>query len=114
MPDNVVLHLMLEKLNNSHGQLNNSYNLAIKVIEQKTFCTGTLRFNKTNTPQYDVVESKLKKGETIAKDFQGVMIRKWRDKRDVSYISTELKNNLALSKNRNGKEQLKPEAYFKL
>jgi len=39
----------------------------------------------------------------------GVMIGKWKDKRDVMYISTEFKNNLIFSKNKKGKEKLKPE-----
>jgi len=64
--------------------------------------------NRKNTPQ-DVVDSKLIKGETVARYSQGVMIGKWKDKRDVGYISTEFKNNLILTKNRNGKEQFKPE-----
>jgi len=53
--------------------------------------------------------SKLKKGETVARYSQGVMIGKWKDKRNVSYISTRFKNNVIISKNRNGKEQFKPE-----
>lgn len=109
---NVVLHLMSEKLNNGHAlymdNFYNSYDLASKLIEKNTFCTGTLRLNRKNTPK-DVVISKLKKGETVARYSQGVMIGKWRDKRDVAYISTEFKNNMIISKNRNGKEQLKPE-----
>lgn len=109
---NVVLHLMSEKLNNGHAlymdNFYNSFDLASKLTEKKTFCTGTLRLNRKNTPQ-DVVESKLKKGETVARYPQGVMIGKWKDKRDVGYISTEFKNNLILTKNRNGKEQFKPE-----
>ncbi|XP_025423083.1 piggyBac transposable element-derived protein 4-like [Sipha flava] len=109
---NVVLHLMSEKLNNGHAlymdNFYNSFDLASKLIEKKTFCTGKLRLNRKNTPQ-DVVESKLKKGETVARYSQGVMIGKWKDKRDVGYISTEFKNNLIITKNRNGKEQFKPE-----
>jgi len=37
------------------------------------------------------------------------MIGKWRDNRDVGYISTEFKNNLILTKYRNCKEQFIPE-----
>ena len=64
--------------------------------------------NRKNTLQV-VVELKLNKDETVSRFCQGVMIGKWRDKRDVGYISTEFKNNLILTKNRNGKEQFKPE-----
>uniref|UniRef100_A0A2S2NHQ3 PiggyBac transposable element-derived protein 4 n=1 Tax=Schizaphis graminum TaxID=13262 RepID=A0A2S2NHQ3_SCHGA len=64
----------------------NSFDLASKLIEKKTYCTGTLRLNRKNTP-HDVAYQL----------------------RDVAYLSTEFKNNLILTKNRNGKEQLKPE-----
>jgi len=52
---------------------------------------------------------KLNKCETVAKYAEGVMIGKWIDKRDVTYISTKFKNNMILSKNRNGIELMKPE-----
>jgi hypothetical protein len=39
----------------------------------------------------------------------GVLVGKWKNKRDVIYISTELKNNLILTKNKKGQEKLKPE-----
>lgn len=88
---NVVLHLMSEKLNNDRAlymdNFYNIYDLASKLIEKNTFCTGTLRLNRKNTPK-DVVMSKLKKGKTVARYSHGVMIGKWGDKRDVAYIST--------------------------
>lgn len=109
---NVVLHLMSEKLNNGHslymGSFYNSFYLATKLIQERTFCTGTLRVNMINVPM-DVVMAKLKKYDTIARYSQGVMIGKWKDKREVAYISTEFKNNVVLSANKNGKKQVKPE-----
>ncbi|CAI6347899.1 unnamed protein product [Macrosiphum euphorbiae] len=39
----------------------------------------------------------------------GVLVGKWKDKRDVLYISTEFKNNLILAKNKKDREELKPE-----
>jgi len=39
----------------------------------------------------------------------GVLVGKWKDKRDLMYISTEFKNNLILAKNKMGKDKLKPE-----
>lgn len=109
---NVVLHLMAEKLNNGHSlymdNFYNSFDLATKLIQQNTYCTGTLRSERKNTP-IDVKQAKLKKGETIARYSQGVVIGKWKDKREVTYISTEFKNNIVVSTNRRGKEQLKPE-----
>jgi hypothetical protein len=39
----------------------------------------------------------------------GILVGKWKDKRDVIYISTEFKNNLILAKNKKDHEKLKPE-----
>lgn len=86
---NVVLHLMAEKLNNGHSlymdNFYNSFDLATKLIQQNTYCTGTLRSERKNTP-IDVKQAKLKKGETLARYSQGVVIGKWKDKREVTYI----------------------------
>jgi len=109
---NVVLHLMSEKLNNGHSiYMDNFYNsidLAEQLLQKKTYCTGTLRSNRKRIPEA-VVKSKLKPGETKAMYSNGVLVGKWKDKRDVMYISTEFKNNLILAKNKKGQEKLKPE-----
>lgn len=104
----MVLHLTSEKLNNDHAiytdNFYNSYNFASKLILKNTLCTGTLRLNRKSTPK-DVVLLKSKKGKTVARYSQSVVIGKWKDKRDVAYIYTEFKNNVILSKNLNGKEK---------
>lgn len=109
---NVVLHLMDEKFKNGYSlymdYFYNSFDLATKLIQRNTYCTGTLRSNRKNTP-IEVIKTKLKKDETITRYSQGVMIEKWNDKREVFYISSEFKNNMVLSTNKRGKEQLKPE-----
>lgn len=38
-----------------------------------------------------------------------MVIGKWRDKREVAYISTEFKNNLVVSTNKRGQNKTKPE-----
>lgn len=53
-------------------------------------------------------EKKLKKGETVAKYANGVMIGKWKDKRDVTYISNEYENNIIETTNRRGEIKSKP------
>lgn len=109
---NVVLHLMAEKLKNGHSlymdNFYNSFDLATKLIQQNTYCTGILRSERKNIP-IKIIQAKLKKDETIARYSQGVVIGKWRARREVAYISTEFKNNLVASKNRKCKEKLKPE-----
>ncbi|KAE9521286.1 hypothetical protein AGLY_018305 [Aphis glycines] len=108
----VVLHLMSEKLENGHSlymdNFYNSFDLATSLIQKNTYCTGTLRINRKNTP-VEVKQAKLKKGENIARYSNGVVIGKWRDKREVAYISTEFKNNLVVSTNKRGHNKTKPE-----
>jgi hypothetical protein len=52
-----------------------------------------LRVNRKNTPK-QVTTAKLKAGETVANYASGVLVAKWRDKRDVTFISTEFENRL--------------------
>lgn len=87
----------------------NSYHLACKLLSRNTYCTGTLRFDRKDNP-VEVKNAKLKKGETIARYCNGVMIAKWKDKRDIFYISTEFGNNLKKYYNRRQEEKEKPEA----
>ncbi|KAK5648157.1 hypothetical protein RI129_003049 [Pyrocoelia pectoralis] len=108
---NVVLHLLEGKLDQGHcvfmDNYYNSFTLSRQLLERKTHTTGTLRIDRKYSPK-SVKEAKLKKGETVAKYANNVMIGKWRDKRDVTYISTEFKNNLQTFFNKRGKEVSKP------
>jgi hypothetical protein len=76
---NVVLHLMEEKLNTGHSifmdNFYNSYDFAQKLLEKNTYCIGTLRENRLNTPK-DVVTAKLKVGKPVSKYSNNVMIGK--------------------------------------
>lgn len=107
----VVLHLMRNYLHSGHSvymdNFYNSYDLAKSLISQSTFCTGTLRKDRKGSPK-DIMQAKLKRGQTMAKYLDGVMIGKWFDKRDVTYISTEFKNEMEVVKNRRGVEKEKP------
>lgn len=85
----------------------NTYELVKRLAERKTHCTGTIRSNRKTLPK-EVVEAKLKKGETLAKYADGVMIGKWRDKRFVMYISNEYKNDMVETQNRRNETKLKP------
>lgn len=110
----VVMHLMEGKLNMGHSlymdNYYNSFELASKLLRNNTYCTGTLRNNRKFNPD-KVMGAKLKKGETIAQYADGVMIGKWRDKRVVTYISTESKNEMVTfiqKKKKTNNEKQKP------
>ncbi|KAG5863278.1 hypothetical protein JTB14_015383 [Gonioctena quinquepunctata] len=107
----VVLHLMENKLNVGHhlymDNYYNSFDLAKNLSNQGTNCTGTLRLDRKNVP-IDVKNAKLAKGNTIARYAEGIMIMKWRDKRDVSYKSTEFENNMIEIETRRKEKVNKP------
>lgn len=85
----IVLHLLKEYFGYGHAvfmdHFYNSYELAWELLNQKTYCTGTLNEKRRHNPK-DVVTEKLKKGETVSKYSDGVMIAKWRDKRVYLFI----------------------------
>lgn len=94
---NVVLKLMQGKLGNGHSlYMDNFYNsvpLAKKLLSNRTYCTGTLRASRKFVPK-EVKETRLKKSETIERYAEGIMVAKWKDKRVVTYISTEWENDI--------------------
>jgi hypothetical protein len=108
---NVVLHLLHEKLDVGHAiymeNFYNSYNLAKQLLDRKTYSTGTLRVNRKNTPK-QVTTAKLKAGETVANYANGVLVAKWRDKRDVTFVSTEFENRLVDYFDKRGNSKSKP------
>lgn len=112
---NIVMHLTEEKLDVGHSiymdNYYNSYELAIQLLSRKTYCTGTLRVDRKSNP-VDVKVAKLKRGERIVRYTNGVMIAKWRDNRDVMYISTEFRDNLIKYFNKRHQEKEKPEAIY--
>lgn len=95
--DKVVMYLMRHRLNLGHSiymdNYYSSFKLASTLLRNDTYCTGTLRVNRKYTPS-DVKDSKLKKGETIARYSKGVMIGAWKDQRKVVYLSSEFENNM--------------------
>lgn len=113
---NVVLHLLDGRLDIGHSvymdNFYNSYDLAVKLLDRNTYCTGTYRTDRKNTPP-EVKGAKLKKGETVAKySHNGVLIGKWRDKREVAYISTEFENEMIAFRDKLGRDRKKPKPVF--
>ncbi|KAK9703836.1 Transposase IS4 [Popillia japonica] len=109
--EKVVMHLMHDKLDVGHhifmGNFYNDYELATKLLTRRTNCTGTLRKDRKNTPE-NVKKAKLTKGAAVANYAKGVMIGKWRDKREVYYISTEYENDMVEIENRRKQKVRKP------
>lgn len=111
--EKVVMYLMKEKLGNGHSlfmdNFYNSYSLSAKLLSKMTYSTGTLRLNRKHVPD-DVKSTVLKKGETIARYGEGIMIGKWKDKRVVTYISSQYENEMVdfLTKRRTIKKKPMP------
>ena len=61
--------------------------LAQTLKSLKTDCVGTLRLSRKDIPQ-TVKDKKLKKGELVAQHSGPVSVLKWKDKKDVTMIST--------------------------
>lgn len=62
--------------------------LARVLLKNKTHLIGTLRKNRKHLPK-DVVGAKLKKNEIVGKQCEdGIVVLKWKDKRDVLMLST--------------------------
>ncbi|XP_050308036.1 piggyBac transposable element-derived protein 4-like [Anthonomus grandis grandis] len=67
----------------------NSVTLAEQLLDRDTFLVGTLRANRKRNPT-DVTRKKLNKGDIVARqNDHGVMVLKWKDRRDVLAISSK-------------------------
>ncbi|XP_025194347.1 piggyBac transposable element-derived protein 4-like [Melanaphis sacchari] len=87
----VVLNLCQMYLNaNRKITTDNFYTslpLAYELLKNKTHLTGTLRSNRVRVP--GVTDAKLKRGEIVGKEnADGIVIGKWKDKQDVTMLST--------------------------
>lgn len=107
----LVLRLMKKYLNKGHhlymDNFYNSFELSKTLLDYSTHTTGTLRFNRKGIPK-EIKSAKLKKGEHIWRRIEQTYVSKWKDKRDVLTITTGFHPELVSSKNRFGKESLKP------
>ncbi|KAJ8936868.1 hypothetical protein NQ314_012132 [Rhamnusium bicolor] len=91
----------------------NNFTLAKQLLSFNTYCTGTLHAGRRYIPE-DVAKAKLNIGESISRYAEGVFIGKWRDRRDVLYISTEHDNEMVKDRNykRDTKKKPKPIVEF--
>lgn len=76
--------------------------LAQKLLERNTHLIGTLKKNRKNNP-VDVVQKRLIRGETVAAERnRGIVVLKWRDRRDVLMLTTKHKNDMVDLQRRSG------------
>ncbi|KAF9422182.1 hypothetical protein HW555_001991, partial [Spodoptera exigua] len=104
------------KLNNGHelymDNFYNSFGLAKKLLDHNTYCTGTLRKDLKENPQ-EIRKKNIKKGENISMFREGVHVGVWKDKRVVTYITTQYKDRMVPVQNKRGQVTSKPEAISK-
>ncbi|XP_065647188.1 piggyBac transposable element-derived protein 4-like [Hydra vulgaris] len=86
----IVLDLM-EKLmgkeyHPSTDNFYNSFELTKHMIKQQTYTCGTLRTDRKSNLK-ECTKAKLKQGDVISRSREGVVVAKWKDKRDVLMIS---------------------------
>lgn len=86
-----------------------SVSLAHELAKRSTHLVGTLRSNRKLNP-LDVIHAKLKTSETIARESNtGVIVLKWKDKRDVLVLSTLHDDRMVDVETENGKVVRKPQ-----
>ncbi|KAG5881484.1 hypothetical protein JTB14_026541 [Gonioctena quinquepunctata] len=85
----------------------NSVDLARQLLERNTYCTGTLRNGRKGSPS-EVKTAKLKSGKSVQRYSRQICVVKWKDKREVLYISTEHENVLQEVTSRSGRKGEKP------
>lgn len=107
----VVFQLMRDFLNKGHSlYMDNFYNsvdLAADLLKQDTLVTGTLRQNRKKNPS-SILKAKLKKGEAVWLHKDGVVVSKWRDRKDLFMISTEHPHEMVDAPNRHNQQKIKP------
>lgn len=93
LAQNVCLKLMEGLLNKGRtlyvDNFYTTHSLATELLTNKTHVVGTVRRHRKVFPK-DVMNAKLKKGQMVSKqDSNGIVILKWKDKRDVYLMSTK-------------------------
>ncbi|XP_015922720.2 piggyBac transposable element-derived protein 4-like [Parasteatoda tepidariorum] len=111
--EKIVENLLEGKLNVGHAVFMekkfNSYGLAAKLLEQNTYCTGTLSKKRNDNPNC-IFAKKLKKGDNVSQCHNGVHVGKWKDRKEINYISTEFPNKMQEVITRHGTMRTKPVA----
>ncbi|CAH1989935.1 unnamed protein product [Acanthoscelides obtectus] len=98
VPTNVVMKLMDGLLDKGRTLAIDNYytsvTLAHALLHRKTHMIGTLRANRKYNPKNDI-SKKFKVGEHVAEQSNsGIVVQKWRDKRDVLMITTKFDDEM--------------------
>lgn len=114
-PTNIVLSLCEELLNKGHSIATDNWytsvQLAHELLKNDTHLFGTVRKNRRDLPK-DVIDKKLRRGEFIVQENEdGVLVLKWKDKRDVLMLSTKRSADFATI-TKKGKSITKPKVVF--
>lgn len=93
VPDSVVFYLANDLLDVGRtiytDNFYTSVTLAHSLLERNTHLVGTLRQNRKLNPK-EITTAKLRKGEIVGRESNtGVIVSKWKDKRDVLMLSTK-------------------------
>lgn len=104
VPTSVVMNLMTNLLDCGRTLCTDNYytsvSLANALLQQHTHLIGTLRINRKFNPK-DVINKKLKTGEsTAAESNLGIIVQKWKDRRDVLILSTKFTDEMITIKKR--------------
>lgn len=91
----VVVQLLTPYLNKGHSLYTDNFysspSLSQFLLDKKTNSCGTVRQNRKDMPQ---LTEKLKKGETSWRSSDKLLVIKWKDRRDVTMISTMHENKM--------------------
>ena len=86
----------------------NSFEFSKHLIKKKTCNCGTLISDgKSNCKE--VMKSRLKKGEVISRSREGIVVSKWKDKRDMLMISNMHELKMVEVANKRGEKRMKPD-----
>ena len=101
LPTEIVMNLSQPYLNAGRTLVTDNFytsvELAKKLLQSRTHLVGTLRSNRRGLP-LAVTRSHMKKGEVTARENNdGIVVCKWRDRRDVLVLSTKHGGHLMIT-----------------
>lgn len=90
-----------------------SVGMAEEFLNKNTYITGTLQFNRKGNP-VQVIITRLQPNEAcIMHNSNNVTVTKWRDKREISFVSTEHNSEYIQTQNKYGNISFKPKVQVK-
>ena len=109
----IVLTLINELLDKGYclytDNFHTSPNLADYSAQRQMDTAGTLRLNRIGVPK-SVKDAKLKKGEATAAYRKKLIVLKWKDKKDVTILSSIHDAAFINTTSKRGRERIKPKA----